>query len=112
MLRVYPHPDWSGYAAVSFVAATVDETSRRIAVGIRDIGQSERSAEVRYMAGFDVSREPTHYRIMFEELNRRIPDLRLASDEGLPVRPSNFIVGLESMPVRFSPSASEGWQAE
>lgn len=51
-------------------------------------------------------------RIMFEELNRRMPDLRLASDEGLPVRPSNFIVGLESMPVRFSPSASEGWQAE
>ena len=51
-------------------------------------------------------------RIMFEELNRRVPDLRLASDGGLPVRPSNFIVGLESMPVRFSPSASEGWQAE
>ena len=51
-------------------------------------------------------------RIMFEELNRRIPDLRLASDEGLPVRPSNFIVGLESMPVIFSPSASEDWQAE
>jgi cytochrome P450 family 142 subfamily A polypeptide 1 len=49
---------------------------------------------------------------MFEELNRRMPDLELDTDKDLPVRPSNFIVGIESMPVRFSPSASEGWQAE
>ena len=49
-------------------------------------------------------------RIMFEELNRRLPDIQLASDEALPVRPSNFIVGIESMPVRFSPSASENWK--
>ena len=49
-------------------------------------------------------------RIMFEELNRRLPDIQLASDEALPVRPSNFIVGIESMPVRFSPSASENWE--
>jgi VanZ family protein len=68
MLRVYRHPDWSGYAAVSFVAATGGETSRRIAVGIRDIRPSEKSAEARYMAGFNVSRQPTRYRIMFEEL--------------------------------------------
>ena len=46
-------------------------------------------------------------RIMFEELNRRLPDLELASDAELPVRPSNFIVGIEAMPVRFSPSAPE-----
>jgi len=51
-------------------------------------------------------------RIMFEELNRRMPDLELDTDKDLPVRPSNFIVGIESMPVRFSPSASEGWQAK
>lgn len=48
-------------------------------------------------------------RIMFEELNRRLPDIQLATEEALPIRPSNFIVGIESMPVRFSPSASEGW---
>ena len=51
-------------------------------------------------------------RIMFEELNRRMPDLELKTDNDLPVRPSNFIVGIESMPVRFSPSASEGWTNE
>ena len=50
-------------------------------------------------------------RIMFEELNRRLPDLELATQEELPVRPSNFITGVESMPVRFSPSPSEDWKS-
>ena len=47
-------------------------------------------------------------RIAFEELLRRLPDLTLASDAPLPYRPSNFIVGIERMPVRFSPSKPEG----
>ena len=39
-------------------------------------------------------------RVMFEELLRRLPDLALATDAPLPRRPSNFIVGIERMPVR------------
>ena len=42
-------------------------------------------------------------RVMFEELLRRLPDLELASPDPLPLRPSNFIVGIERMPVRFTP---------
>ena len=42
-------------------------------------------------------------RVMFEELLRRLPDIELASDAALPLRPSNFIVGIESMPVAFTP---------
>ncbi len=43
-------------------------------------------------------------RVLFEELLRRLPDIELAGDDaGLPLRPSNFIVGLEAMPVRFTP---------
>ena len=38
-------------------------------------------------------------RVMFEELLAALPDLELASDEPLPLRPSNFIVGIETMPV-------------
>jgi len=38
-------------------------------------------------------------RVMFEEIVRRLPDLRLASDEPPPLRPSNFIVGIEHLPV-------------
>ena len=32
-----------------------------------------------------------------------LPDLELASDAPLPLRPSNFIVGIQSMPVVFPP---------
>ena len=41
---------------------------------------------------------------MFEELLRRLPDLELDGDTRL--RPSNFIVGIDRMPVVFSPTHS------
>jgi len=46
-------------------------------------------------------------RVMFEELLRRLPDLELASHAKLPLRPNNFIAGIESMPVVFRPRAPE-----
>jgi cytochrome P450 family 142 subfamily A polypeptide 1 len=42
-------------------------------------------------------------RVMFEEVLRRLPDIELANDAPLPLRPSNFVVGIESMPVVFTP---------
>ena len=42
-------------------------------------------------------------RIMFEVLLERLPDLALATEEPLRFRPSNFIVGIEEMPVVFTP---------
>jgi cytochrome P450 family 142 subfamily A polypeptide 1 len=47
-------------------------------------------------------------RVIFEELLRRLPDIELASDGTLPRRNSNFIVGIEEMPVRFTPREPEG----
>ena len=44
-------------------------------------------------------------RVMFETLLARLPDLTLATDDPLPLRPSNFIVGIEEMPVVFTPTA-------
>jgi cholest-4-en-3-one 26-monooxygenase len=38
-------------------------------------------------------------RVLLEELLPRLPELRLASDERPPLRASNFISGLESLPV-------------
>jgi cytochrome P450 family 142 subfamily A polypeptide 1 len=73
---------------------------------------------------FDVTRDPnphlafggygTHHclgaslarlelRVMFEELLAALPDLELAGDAPLALRPSNFIVGIQSMPVAFPP---------
>jgi len=77
---------------------------------------------------FDISRQPnehvafgfgSHYCLgqalarvelnaMFERLLVRLPDMKLATDEPLPRRPANFISGLESMPVRFTPTAPVG----
>ncbi len=75
---------------------------------------------------FDVQRRPnehlafgfgTHFclgqalarlelRVMFEQLLARLPDLELTADPAtLPRRRANFISGLESLPVRFTPSA-------
>jgi cytochrome P450 family 142 subfamily A polypeptide 1 len=71
---------------------------------------------------FDVEREPnphvafggygTHFclgaslarlelRVMFEEIVQRVSEVELATDEPLPLRPSNFIVGIEEMPIRL-----------
>ena len=42
-------------------------------------------------------------KILFEEVLRRMPDIELASDAPLRRRPSNFITGIEEMPVVFTP---------
>ncbi|MDE0116487.1 MAG: cytochrome P450 [bacterium] len=77
---------------------------------------------------FDLERDPNHHlafgwgthfclgsslarlelKIMFQKLAERMPDIHLASDEPLPWRASNFIVGPEGMPVAFTPSAPVG----
>jgi len=43
-------------------------------------------------------------RVMLREVLARLPDLALDNTEPLPYRPSNFVSGLEAMPVRFSPT--------
>jgi cholest-4-en-3-one 26-monooxygenase len=48
--------------------------------------------------------------MMQERLLQRLPDMRLASDAPLPLRPANFVSGLEKMPVKFTPSAPSGDQ--
>ncbi len=45
-------------------------------------------------------------RLMTGQILDRLPDLRLAAeDDLLPLRPANFVSGLESMPVTFTPTA-------
>jgi cytochrome P450 len=46
--------------------------------------------------------------VMFDVLFQRLPDLEPAGDEPLPYRASNFIVGPEAMPVRFTPTPAVG----
>jgi cytochrome P450 family 142 subfamily A polypeptide 1 len=43
-------------------------------------------------------------RVMFDRLFTRLPDLALAEPGPFARRPSNFISGVESMPVTFTPT--------
>ncbi|MGV0835503.1 cytochrome P450 [Mycolicibacterium thermoresistibile] len=43
--------------------------------------------------------------LMLRRVLQRMPDLRLASEDALPLRPANFVSGPEAMPVVFTPSA-------
>jgi cholest-4-en-3-one 26-monooxygenase len=45
---------------------------------------------------------------MTTRVMQRLPDLQLASEDELPLRPANFVSGLEKMPVTFTPSAPLG----
>jgi len=42
---------------------------------------------------------------MLRKLVARLPDLRLVDDSALPLRPANFVSGLEAMPVAFTPTS-------
>jgi len=42
--------------------------------------------------------------LMQRRLLDRLPDMRLSSDAPLPLRPANFVSGLEKMPVVFTPT--------
>ncbi len=41
---------------------------------------------------------------MTSRVLQRLPDLRLADGADLPLRPANFVSGLEQMPVKFTPT--------
>lgn len=47
-------------------------------------------------------------KIMLTKVLQRLPDLRLADEGMLPLRPANFVSGLESMPVVFTPTKPVG----
>jgi cholest-4-en-3-one 26-monooxygenase len=42
-------------------------------------------------------------KLMLTRVLERMPDIRLADEDRLPLRPANFVSGLESMPVVFTP---------
>lgn len=44
-------------------------------------------------------------RLMLTKVLARLPDLRLADEAAVPLRPANFVSGPESMPVVFTPTA-------
>jgi len=74
MLHIYPHPDWSEYSAVSFVAATTDGESRRIAIGLWGIVPSDGTLPGRYYTTRMVRPVPARYCVSFEDLDKQSID--------------------------------------
>jgi len=70
MLHIRPHPDWSDYFAVSFVAATDDEDYRRIALGLWGIDPEDGTQQGRYYTRTKIFREPARYCILFDDVNK------------------------------------------
>ena len=69
MLHLYPYPDWSGYSAVSFVAATTNDETRRIAIGFWGIKPDDGTRPGRYYTTIRIRPEPARYCIFLDDLN-------------------------------------------
>ena len=70
MLRIQPHPDWSEYSAMSFLAASTNEESMRIAIGIWGISPSDGSPPGRYYTTKKIGPVPARHCISFDDLDK------------------------------------------
>lgn len=73
MLHIYPHPDWSAYSAVSFVAASTNDKERRLAVGLWGIDPGDGSDPGRYYTQIKIGPRPQRYCVLFDDLNASNP---------------------------------------
>lgn len=70
MLHIRPHPDWSEYAAISFMAATNGEDARRIALGLWGIDPGDGTPQGRYYTRARIFSQPARYCILFADVNK------------------------------------------
>jgi len=68
MLHLRTYPDWSNYVAVSFIAATTGDETRRIALGLWGLNLGDGTLPGRYYTRAKISPIPARYCIMFDEL--------------------------------------------
>jgi hypothetical protein len=71
MLHLHAYPDWSDYAAVSFIAATTGGETRRIALGLWGLNLGDGTLPGRYYTRARINPIPARYCIPFEELPDR-----------------------------------------
>jgi hypothetical protein len=68
MLHLHAYPDWSDYTAISFVAGTTGDETRRIALGFWGLKPDDGSKPGRYYTRAKIGPVPTRFCIPFEEL--------------------------------------------
>ena len=69
-LHLFPHPDWSDYSAVSFLAASGGEEKRYISVGLWGISPEDGTPQGRYYTSITVRPDPARFCIKFSDLNK------------------------------------------
>lgn len=76
MLHIRPDPDWSDYSAVSFLAATSNEDSRRIALGLWGIDPGDGTPPGRYYTMVRIGPDPARHCIEFDRIIESLPERR------------------------------------
>jgi len=71
MLHINPHADWNGYAAVSFMAATVQGETRKIAAGLWGAAPGDGGKADSYYTTITIRPSPDRYCIALNELRDR-----------------------------------------
>ena len=68
LVRVTPYPDWTGYSALSFIAASGSGMPTKIRVSIVDIRPTDESDTNRFRENFDIGAQPTRITIPLDKL--------------------------------------------
>jgi VanZ family protein len=68
LLHLRPYPDWRGYGALSFVAASADENARSVNVNVWDTPPDSDQPLNRFNRRIEVTPEPQRFTIHFEEI--------------------------------------------
>ena len=68
MLHLHAYPDWSNYAAVSFMAATTSGETRRVAIGLWGLKPPDGSLPGRYYTRAKIGPTPERYCVAFQDL--------------------------------------------
>ncbi len=68
LMRMNAYPDWTGYSQVSFIAASGDDRTQKIALSIRDFRHEGEQRSVWYSERLYIGPEPTTITIPLEKI--------------------------------------------
>ena len=68
LIRINPYPDWSGFSALTFVAASASHSVHKLAIVVKDIRPIGGSSSKRYYHEFFVGPDPIRYVVTMAEL--------------------------------------------
>lgn len=77
MLHIYPHPDWSKYSAISFVASSMKMERLPISIGFWEIDRKDGTIQASHYRRVIIDSSPRRHCISLAELSEKPADSRL-----------------------------------